>query len=133
MHPPLEVYVHLARSITSERSQMHRCAGELAMHPVGDERRKRREKPARDREDLMQRGKRGAVVLTVHIVETMSALADVPLRHILVEEGHDRLGCVGRFVSLEHPVGLGLYRREPRQNPPVQQWPISRCWIELRW
>jgi hypothetical protein len=82
------------------------------MDPIGNEWSEWGQQPAGDSKNFIQGGKGRAIVLFVDLVEAVPALADVPLRHVLVEEIHHRLGGIRRFEAAEQLVGLALDGRE---------------------
>src|SRR5450759_5465331 len=112
---------------------MYRPARELPMDPVGDERSKGSEQPARDGDDLVQRRERGAVIRALDVVEAVAALAHIPLRHVLVEEAHHRFRGVGGLVAAKQLVGFALHGGKPRQNPSVKERTILWRRILVGW
>src|SRR6266550_5439159 len=114
-HRALEIDIDCASVRTCVRSQVHRPASELAMHPIRDKRGEWGQQSARYGHDFVQRRESGSIVLSLDIVEAVPALAYVPFRDILVEKRHHRLGGVGRLVAAEQVVGLTLDARESRQ------------------
>src|SRR3954471_14404433 len=99
-HCALEIDIDQRHAFSRPRvsGQVHRSTGQLAMHPVRDKRRKGREQPACGGEYFVQGCESSPIVGLIYIVKTVAALADVPLRDVLVEEGHH---CLRGVRSLE--------------------------------
>ena len=107
-----------------ERREVHRLAtGELAMQPVGQERRDRREQPTGHDQDFVQRRECGAIVGALDVVEAVATPSHIPVRDFVVDERHERARRGGGVVALEEVVDLVLDRGETRQHPAIEQRP----------